>query len=303
MDFQSDEVAPTLPAFIDRLYAVAQNASNVVIGLLTDESPEGHLPDDDLDDGGALCLDSDVLAQKSKLVMGHAWCTMREISRLLTTLLERLDDTTQTAVSIPRGTLLSMGAFLHTLLTTVRHVGAYWAVAAVFGVFCNKLMASNDVNVRSLLARWLVDLLRSVDNLSSLLSITRRSGGLPFAITAILLAESNVKLRSQSLLTLDAAVAMGGGVLEDDQSSATVFPPPLSYPSRPLLSVTMDHLFDIAQRPLSQSDIAENKTDLQQVHAFNILRAVFQDNHLGPEAQRWVVGGVELAILGFNSPW
>ncbi|XP_008936005.1 PREDICTED: thyroid adenoma-associated protein [Merops nubicus] len=63
-----------------------------------------------------------------------------------------------------------------------------------------------------------------------------------------------------------------------------------------LLKMTMKELLTLAA-PLNDSSSV-----IPQVHALNILRALFRDTHLGENIMPYVADGIQAAILGFMSP-
>ncbi|KFW06066.1 Thyroid adenoma-associated protein, partial [Fulmarus glacialis] len=62
-----------------------------------------------------------------------------------------------------------------------------------------------------------------------------------------------------------------------------------------LLKMTMKELISLAA-PLNESSV------IPQVHALNILRALFRDTRLGENIMPYVADGIQAAILGFMSP-
>ncbi|KFQ69170.1 Thyroid adenoma-associated protein [Phaethon lepturus] len=62
-----------------------------------------------------------------------------------------------------------------------------------------------------------------------------------------------------------------------------------------LLKITMKELITLAA-PLNESSV------IPQVHALNILRALFRDTRLGENIMPYVADGIQAAILGFMSP-
>ncbi|NXV15294.1 THADA protein, partial [Cepphus grylle] len=63
-----------------------------------------------------------------------------------------------------------------------------------------------------------------------------------------------------------------------------------------LLKITMKELISLAA-PLNESSSV-----IPQVHALNILRALFRDTRLGENVMPYVADGIQAAILGFMSP-
>nr|KAF6449113.1 THADA armadillo repeat containing [Rousettus aegyptiacus] len=62
-----------------------------------------------------------------------------------------------------------------------------------------------------------------------------------------------------------------------------------------LLKITMKELISLA-RPMDDS-----QSTVSQVHALNILRALFRDTRLGENIIPYVADGAKAAILGFTS--
>ncbi|XP_075605249.1 tRNA (32-2'-O)-methyltransferase regulator THADA isoform X3 [Balearica regulorum gibbericeps] len=63
-----------------------------------------------------------------------------------------------------------------------------------------------------------------------------------------------------------------------------------------LLKMTMEELMSLA------APANESSSVIPQVHALNILRALFRDTHLGENIMPYVADGIQAAILGFMSP-
>ncbi|KAI8821746.1 putative death-receptor fusion protein-domain-containing protein [Fimicolochytrium jonesii] len=94
-------------------------------------------------------------------------------------------------------------------------------------------------------------------------SITRRSAGLPLGVLAVITGA-----------------------------------PPTSRSS--LLKLTFARLFAIAAQPVPAD--ANERLDLPQVHAFNVVRAVLQDATLAPDSRPFLGQAFELCVNGFSSP-
>ncbi|KAI9474087.1 MAG: putative death-receptor fusion protein-domain-containing protein [Benjaminiella poitrasii] len=96
---------------------------------------------------------------------------------------------------------------------------------------------------------------------SSNISITRRSAGLPLCILAIVSSELSMK--------------------------------------RELTSKAMNYLMKLAhdEPPVD----ADQRIDLPQVHAYNIMRTIFMDSKLGTQVLEYASSGFSLAIRGFSS--
>lgn len=98
-------------------------------------------------------------------------------------------------------------------------------------------------------------------------SITRRSGGLPILISAILVAESDVQ-------------------------------------SFELTKIALSQLVALAEAPLDVSGmdaIEPAKWDLPQVHAQNAMRAIFIESRLSKASFEYLESAFAVAIKGFCS--
>jgi hypothetical protein len=98
-------------------------------------------------------------------------------------------------------------------------------------------------------------------------SITRRSGGLPMLISAVLVAEADVQ-------------------------------------SFELTKLALSQLLALAETPLDMSGTQGTepaKWDLPQVHAQNAMRAIFMEPKLAPTTFGYVESAFAIAIKGFSS--
>jgi len=98
-------------------------------------------------------------------------------------------------------------------------------------------------------------------------SITRRSGGLPMLIAAILVAEADTQ-------------------------------------SYELTHSALTQLLELAETPIDTSSfegIEPSKWDLPQLHAQNAMRAIFAESKLAQTTFAFVESGFAVAIKGFSS--
>lgn len=155
--------------------------------------------------------------------------------------------------------LKESGVLLRTLLTTVRHRGAFSAVYPAYVSLNTRLLDSVDSTTAEVPAQWLEDNLASIT--SNNISITRRSAGLPLCILAIVSSERSSKKK--------------------------------------MLDKTMKRLLELAnQEPPPDAD---QRIDMPQVHAYNIMRTIFMDAKLATAVLGYASDGFSLAISGFSS--
>ncbi|XP_037553391.1 thyroid adenoma-associated protein homolog, partial [Nematolebias whitei] len=125
------------------------------------------------------------------------------------------------------------------------------------------LCRSKSGTLQQLPALWLSEVLDEVrsSDPSSKLCATRRSAGIPFYIQALLSSEPK-------------------------SSSCS------------LLKKTMKELTVLA---LPSPDRTTGSCSVPQVHALNILRALYRDARLGENIVPFVADGMKAAVLGFTS--
>ncbi|XP_078591502.1 tRNA (32-2'-O)-methyltransferase regulator THADA-like [Branchiostoma floridae x Branchiostoma japonicum] len=155
-----------------------------------------------------------------------------------------------------------IGRMYVRILTQCRHRGAIESCNIGFLTVCKRLLSHSDAQMAAIPAQILDQVLDVILGNRSTSNITRRSAGLPLLVLAITASE-----------------------------------PRGNY--RPLLSRAVQVLLTTAQLPLAQED---HTVDIPQVHALNILRALFSDSTLGSAMLGHISDAVILAISGFSSP-
>ncbi|KAI9151097.1 hypothetical protein H9P43_009712 [Blastocladiella emersonii ATCC 22665] len=148
-----------------------------VLPILCEAAPEGNLPDavrDDEEDEAAV-EDLTTASASSQLILSFSWRVVKHACDLVGTLVASLDPAAAEAL------LVRVGEYFITLMLQIRHRGAFCAVSPNLVRVCEKLAA---VSAKPL--AWLKDTLASVANDD--FSVTRRSGGLPYVIQALVTA-------------------------------------------------------------------------------------------------------------------
>ncbi|XP_073528138.1 tRNA (32-2'-O)-methyltransferase regulator THADA isoform X2 [Phyllobates terribilis] len=228
--------------------------------------PEDRVPSD------ALCAEmrggeGAPCSVTAQMVLVCCWRSMKEVSLLLGLLCQSLP--LQTELTSSRGLITveqvnEMGDYFKHHLLQSRHRGAFELAYVGFVKLTEMLIECKEESLRGLPRQWLCNVLEEIKSSdpSSRLCATRRSAGIPFYIQALLASEPK-------------------------NSKAG------------LLKMTMKELISLAM-PLS--DLSGNSSTIPQVHALNILRAVFRDTRLGENVIPYVGEGTQAAILGFTSP-
>ncbi|KAK7901513.1 hypothetical protein WMY93_018282 [Mugilogobius chulae] len=205
----------------------------------------------------------------AQMVLVCCWRSMKEVSMLLGQLCQSLPlDFTNQDGERHRGLITEeqvegVGLYFRQQLLQSRHRGAFELAYVGFVRLTDMLCRSGSQALQKLPSRWLSEVLEEVKSSdpSSKLCATRRSAGIPFYIQALLSSEPK-------------------------SSSCS------------LLKMTMRELIALAT-PASNQDT--ERSTVPQVHALNILRALYRDTRLGENIIPFVSDGMQAAVLGFTS--
>ncbi|XP_067901270.1 thyroid adenoma-associated protein isoform X3 [Heterodontus francisci] len=247
---------------VAELILMAYDLSAVVSPICQSSSPEGLIPMD---------TDLDQAGQScqvtAQMVLVCCWRSMKEISLLLGLLCQNLP--LQSTADSKDGLLMlhqvgEIGEYFKCQLLQSRHRGAFELAYVGFVKLTKMLTSCNNTALQKLPQQWLEDVLQEVKSSApaSKLCATRRSAGIPFYVQALVSSEP----RGSNL---------------------------------GLLKLTMKELISLAI-PLAMCQ--EEHATIPQVHALNILRALFRDTKLGENVIPYVADGIQAAILGFTSP-
>ncbi|SSD59972.1 uncharacterized protein SCODWIG_01733 [Saccharomycodes ludwigii] len=159
----SHDDAPNPKEFVSQCLANIGYIWEIVLEILCHDSFQNDISDKYRD------------IQDNQLIVSFAFRSIKESSFLLENLIKYAPLTDEQ--------LISVGDLLIEQLTTIRHSGAFQAVAPTFVACCDKTMAQIPEQVRA----WVLSNVTSLESKSQ--AITRRSGGLPFLISAMLSSE------------------------------------------------------------------------------------------------------------------
>ncbi|KNE71473.1 hypothetical protein AMAG_15699 [Allomyces macrogynus ATCC 38327] len=146
---------------------LAKDACQIVLPILADVSPEGNLPEDVRED-----VDGDEATETSQLVLSYSWRVVKQACDLLGGVAAKI------AVKGNAEFFRQTGEYFIGLMQTIRHRGAFSAVSPNLIVLCDRITEETDQ-----VKMWLQDTLHSVADTD--FSVTRRSGGLPYLIVAL----------------------------------------------------------------------------------------------------------------------
>ncbi|XP_014913282.1 thyroid adenoma-associated protein [Poecilia latipinna] len=206
----------------------------------------------------------------AQMVLVCCWRSMKEVAMLLGQLCQTLPLHYSNEIEPTHPGLITeqqvegVGLYFRQQLLQSRHRGAFELAYVGFVRLTDMLCRSGSQNLQQLPTRWLSEVLEEVKSSdpTSKLCATRRSAGIPFYIQALLSSEPKASSCS-------------------------------------LLKATMKQLIALA------SPAADRSTDastVPQVHALNILRALYRDTRLGENIIPFVSEGMQAAVLGFTSP-
>ncbi|KAJ3297387.1 hypothetical protein HDU79_003734, partial [Rhizoclosmatium sp. JEL0117] len=254
-------------AVLLKVFELVHRATKCVLVVLSDESPEGNYPGLNEGESGE---DADVImadsggdkTSKSQRILHECFRTVKEACGAMETILCKPPlptSMTKQDEILDFETILNGGNWLRMLLTTIRHYGAFSGVFPCFQTLCTVLLSSKKPFLVTLPQSWLDEFLLNAEIVD--VSITRRSGGLPLGVLAVL-------------------------------GSPSVY-------RSSMVDQTMNRLFKMAKAivPLN----ANTNLDLPQVHAFNIIRRLLQDATITDLMRNYFAECFVLSIDGLSS--
>jgi hypothetical protein len=262
--------APVRAADAVRWRLVAYRALAVVRPVLVHATPEGHADTDpeavddlvDAADHGDEAREE--VGPQTQVVNSCCWRTLRAASLLLATLVAHAAPEDEDEADARDAAAEATGTALLELLGTLRHLGAVTALFEVVSTLAQTLHQSPRPRQSRLPAAWLDATLAGLPGRDGV-SVTRRSAGLPYAVVAL--------VRAETTRASDAP--------------------------RRLLAAAMAALLAHARTPLPHG--YDQRVDLPQVHAYNVLRALFRDAVLAPAVLPYVPDALGLALDGYDS--
>lgn len=145
--------------------------------ILQHDSPEGNLPTE-LKERYSEELELKY-GKGTQVILSYAWRSMKESTTMIDVLLRRCQKSSKI---IDDEIILKLGPNLIEQLSTIRHRGAFSSIYPTFVSLCS--LCKSIPNLEPLPREWLQENLELTKVKSK--SITRRSAGVPYLITAIL---------------------------------------------------------------------------------------------------------------------
>ncbi|OVA09031.1 protein of unknown function DUF2428 [Macleaya cordata] len=261
-----------------------------------------------------------------QVVMVGCWLAMKEVSLLLGTITRKIplsscissdssklgDSFCEAADVLPRTMsdamldteqLEAIGNHFLEVLLKMKHNGAIDKTRAGFTALCNRLLCSNDPRLSKMTESWMEQLMeRTVAKGQTVDDLLRRSAGIPAAFIALFLSEPEgtpKKLLPRALQWLvDVANLSLPNPTEahhqngDSSKNLSIMPnqsPMCALPSEMITSNKTSKIRDEGVIPT--------------VHAFNVLRAAFNDANLATDTSGFCAEALIISIRSFSSPY
>lgn len=255
-----------------------------------------------------------------QIVMVGCWLAMKEVSLLLGTIIRKIplptSDVSQSGTLDVNGNNICMTSsegmldlkqleiignhFLDVLLK-MKHNGAIDKTRAGFTALCNRLLCSDDARLCKLTESWMEQLMdRMVAKGQTVDDLLRRSAGIPAAFIAFFLSEpegSPKRLLPKALRWLIDVANMSlieqnkGNNWNNGSASAHL-----------TNSSQVTGLSVITEETEKMSKIRDEGV-IPTVHAFNVLRAAFNDTNLATDTSGFAAEALILSIRSFSSSY
>ncbi|GAV72332.1 DUF2428 domain-containing protein [Cephalotus follicularis] len=261
-----------------------------------------------------------------QIVVVGCWLAMKEVSLVLGTIIRKLplpssshSDLSESGGHLPDAADVSImeksdmlldlkqleriGSHFLEVLLKMKHNGAIDKTRAGFTALCNRLLCSNDPRLCKLTETWMEQLMdRTVAKGQLVDDLLRRSAGIPAAFMALFLSEPEgapKKLLPRALRWLIDVV--NGPLLDAVETCGPNIN--LCKSSSALLNLESESI----QRPvMKESEKISKIRDegvVPTVHAFNVLRAAFNDTNLATDTSGFSAEALIVSICSFSSPY
>ncbi|MED6205611.1 hypothetical protein PIB30_019169 [Stylosanthes scabra] len=255
-----------------------------------------------------------------QIVMVGCWLAMKEVSLLLGTVIRKvplssnasseLSESDEPSVNVTGFSsdsvldleqLEKIGNHFLEVLLKMKHNGAIDKTRAGFTALCNRLLCSNDPRLCRLTESWMEQLMqRTVAKGQVVDDLLRRSAGIPAAFIALFLSEPEgtpKKLLPRALRWLiDVASGSMLNQIETDCLSGD--------PCKSNGSMDKNESAHSAERNVIQmSSKIRDEGVIPTVHAFNALRAAFNDTNLATDTSGFAAEALALSIRSFSSQY
>ncbi|XVE83796.1 hypothetical protein DITRI_Ditri16bG0115800 [Diplodiscus trichospermus] len=260
-----------------------------------------------------------------QIVMVGCWLAMKELSLLLGTITRKIplpsyscsgslesghpcyDSVGASVTAISEGTLdlkqlEKIGNHFLEVLLKMKHNGAIDKTRAGFTALCNRLLCSDDPLLCQLTESWMEQLMeRTVAKGQTVDDLLRRSAGIPAAFTALFLSEPEGAPKKLLLRALRWLIDVAdGSLLSQSETNCTSI-------SCQISSTKSGEETDSALIPemiaIEKTSKIRDEGVVPTVHAFNVLRAAFNDTNLASDTSGFAAEALIVSIRSFSSPY
>nr|KYP50857.1 Thyroid adenoma-associated protein isogeny [Cajanus cajan] len=255
-----------------------------------------------------------------QIVMVGCWLAMKEVSLLLGTIIRKvpLPSNTCSNISELKGPsvdtagfssdsvldleqLKTIGNHFLEVLLKMKHNGAIDKTRAGFTALCNRLLCSNDPRLHTLTESWMEQLMqRTVAKGQVVDDLLRRSAGIPAAFIALFLSEPEGTPKKLLPRALRWLIDVGNGSMLNQIESNNLNGDPCKSND----SAKGNNSTQPTERNVGQmSSKVRDEGVIPTVHAFNVLRAAFNDSNLATDTSGFSAEALILSIRSFSSPY
>ncbi|KAL2523103.1 hypothetical protein Fot_27026 [Forsythia ovata] len=326
---------------LERLLELVTRITSLALWVVSADAL--HLPDNmeeidedafllEISDGMDPSAPMDVEAQNSEcmqklgpseqIVMVGCWLAMKEVSLLLGTIIRKIPLPTSSSdesgiavgndADVPTMAsdaildikqLETIGNHFLEVLLKMKHNGAIDKTRAGFTALCNRLLCSNDPRLCKLTETWMEQLMeRTVAKGQTVDDLLRRSAGIPAAFTALFLSEPEgtpKRLLPMALRWLiDVAKKSSTDQTKLNSSNSDFssgFSPKSSQATANAQLTEMNGGEKISK--------VRDEGVVPTVHAFNVLRAAFNDTNLATDVSGFAAEALIISIQSFSSSY
>ncbi|KAK9682390.1 hypothetical protein RND81_10G070300 [Saponaria officinalis] len=191
--------------------------------------------------------------------------------------------------------------FLEVLLK-MKHNGAIDKTRAGFTALCNRLLCSDDPRLCQLIESWMDQLMeRTVAKGQTVDDLLRRSAGIPAAFSALFLSEPQGAPKKLLPRALHWLINVAGGSLLGQSE-----PIQIAGDTTEILDLEAEETSTSTQIFDTSTDLKSSKIRVEgvipTVHAFNVLKAAFNDANLATDTSGFAAEAMIISIRAFSSP-
>ncbi|CAH9067847.1 unnamed protein product [Cuscuta europaea] len=247
-----------------------------------------------------------------QVVMVGCWLAMKEVSLLLGTIIRKVP---LPSSDVPNSSLPNADVTDHLLSDTVldlkqleiignhflevllkmKHNGAIDKTRAGFTALCNRLLCSDDPRLYKLTESWMEQLMeRTIAKGQNVDDLVRRSAGIPAAFTAFFLSEPEGAPKKILPKALRWLINVAKKSLTDVNNE-------YSSDSESCLAIDSTMVPDVTV--VDKISKTRDEGVVPTVHAFNVLRAAFNDANLSTDTSGFSADALIVSIQSFSSPY